>query len=194
MRALCVLLLPIIAACSGSGSSPIGGGPTPIVTDGGGLSFDTTKAFLTRGQWCGSPPPLAPSDAYSLVLRAVGEAPAQTVTISVLGKSPIGVARALTVLPWKAGDALEPGDNDVNPEEATSESGDESFSLLRGLTPSAPDPNPFDEATLTVVSLPQKEGDAFSVRIELHFTDGKALGQTFTSVLDEQPTACAGTE
>lgn len=212
MRPLLLLFFgfPILAACSGSDNALIGGGDaggatvtigdggaaSTITSNGGDVSFDIAKVYLTRGEWCGSPPPFTSADDYQLVLEAAGPDPAQTVDIGVWATSPVGVAQALKVSPWKAGAVVTQGENDVNPEEATALDAKKNpfadFSLLRGLTPSLPDPNPYDQATLTVVALPQKEGDSLVVRIQLHFTDGKTLDETFTSPLAETDTPCGG--
>jgi hypothetical protein len=85
----------------------------------------------------------------------------------------------------------------VNTEDAYSGGADGdavlAFSLARGLTPSLPDASAYDQATMTVLSIPKKEGDVLQVRVQLHFTDGATLDQTFTSPeLAETDTACSG--
>ena len=54
------------------------------------------------------------------------------------------------------------------------------------------DPNPFDAATVTVLAFPEKEGDAFTVRFQLHFTDDRALDETFSSPLSTSHFVCGG--
>jgi hypothetical protein len=197
--------VPLLAACGGSGGASIGPGHgTPIgdggavVDNGGTVEFAVAKAYLTRGEWCGTPPPFTAGDEYQLVLDGPGaQDPVPTVQIVVIASAPVGVPQALTVLPWKPAAPPGPGDNDVNTEEAylqdSHHDGVLAFSLGRAMTPDLPDPSAYDQATMTVLAIPKQEGDTLQVRVQLHFTDGATLDQTFVSpVLAETETACGG--
>jgi hypothetical protein len=200
------LLAPalLLAACGGSSGNvntgPGGGdGGTPsgdggyAIDNGGAAQFAVSQAYLTRdGAWCGNPPPFASSDVFELRLYGPrGEDPAPTMDIVAYATAPVGTPQALTLVPWKPAAPPPPGGNDVNTEDAYSPV--LGFSLGRGLTPALPDPQPYDHATLTVLSLPAKEGDRLEVRVALHFTDGVVLDQTFVSPpLAEGVTPCGG--
>ena len=182
---------PLLAACGGSSGGPIGpGGSTSIgdagtvVQNGGTVQFTAGKAYITRGQWCGTPPPFTSGDEFQLTLVGPGQQdPLSTIQIVVYATAAVQVPQALTLVAWKPGTPPGPGDNDVNEETAY---GDDAhgnsqlgFSLARGMTTNLPDPNPYDQATLTVLAIPKKEGDPLEVRVQLRFTDGATLDQTF---------------
>ena len=205
------VVLPILAACGGSSgtlggpSGNDGGGVLPgdagaVLDNGGTVSFSVSQAYFTRGEWCGSPPAFTPQDPFSLVLYGAPESqpePWPTIQITVYASAAVGSPQALTLVPWKPGPAVAPGDNDVDTEDAYGEESDGNpllgFSLARGLTPALPDAAAYDQATMTVLAIPKKEGDVLQVRVQLHFTDGATLDQTFTSpVLAETDTPCGG--
>jgi hypothetical protein len=208
MKAWMLFALPMLAACGGSGgalidagsSTPIGdaGDGGAVADNGGTVQFAVAKAYLSRGQWCGTPPPFTSGDEFLLVLVGPGQQdPVPTIQIVVYATAPVQVPQALTVVPWKPGPPPGPGSNDVNSEAAYSKDAQGidqlGFDLGRGITPSLPDPNPYDQATLTALAIPKQEGDTLVVRAQLHFTDGATLDQTFTSpVLDEMTTPCGG--
>jgi hypothetical protein len=198
----------VLSACGGSNASidlyatDGGANTTP---DGGGVgdnlgtvSFNALGSFLTRGQWCGEPPPFTSQDFFALTLFATTSSspePRPTVRIIVYATASVGTPRALSVLPWKPGPAPKPGDNDINQEEAIDDQKNPKlvFSLSRGMEITRPDPNAFDTATMTVLAMPTAEHESLKVRVQLHFTDGQTLDQTFTSEpLDEQSQPCGG--
>ncbi len=198
-----------VVACGGSDNGIIpsdGGANNPsdqlpdggtIIDNGGTTAFSTAKAYISRdGAWCGSPPPFLANDSFSLVLIGPGaQDPFPEIDIDVGAASPVHAPQPLTVAPWKPGPAPTAGENDINQETAYSESTQLGFSLARGMTTNLPDPTAYDQATLTVLSIPKKEGDTLQVRVQLHFTDGATLDQTFVSpVLAEVDTPCAGAD
>ncbi len=216
LRMLLLLLGSSLVACSGADARsidllsngdggtgadtgsvvPIGDGGN-VVDNGGTVAFAVAKAFLSRGQWCGDPPPFTSADSFALVLVGPGTRdPLPTIRISVNATAPVALARPLTIVPWKPAPAPKPGENDDNTEEAYAQDAHENvplaFSLARGMTTDRPDPNPYDQATLTVLAIPQKEHDTLQVRVQLHFTDGATLDQTFVAPLDETVTPCGG--
>lgn len=207
-RILVLLAIPVLAACGGSNdpltspASPTGGDAGTsgdagnVVDNGGTVRFSVAKAFISRQTWCGTPPPFLPGDVFQLVLEGPGQQdPLPRMVIDIWATAPLGAPEALTVVPWKPGPAPSPGSND-DPEDAYRQDahGNDQlgFSLGRG-TPSLPDPNAYDQATLTVLAIPTKEGEALQVRVQLHFTDGAMLDETFVSPpLIETDTPCAG--
>ena len=214
MKSSLLAFASLVAACSGSGDGslvgPFGkdggvqsvgdaGDGGVVIDNGGSVEFAVSQAFLVRGEWCGTPPPFTKQDAYDLVLYgapATAPMPWPTVQISVWATVAVGVPVPLTLVPWKPGPAPAPGNNDVNDEEASAEVNRNpvlGFGLARGMTIALPDPNPYDQATMTVLAIPQKEGDTLQVRVQLHFTDGGTLDETFVSpTLDEMDTPCGG--
>jgi hypothetical protein len=202
-----LLLGSCLVGCSGADaraidlvSNPDGGGGKDggdvVVQNGGTVSFDVAKAYLTRGQWCGSPPPFTPADVFQLVLVGPGPDPSPRIQISVHATAPVGAPQSLTPQPWKPGKAPKPGENDINQETAILDDARRNnvlaFSLARGTAIDRPDPNPYDQATLTVLAIPKKEGDTLQVRVQLHFP-AATLDQTFVSPpLAEAVTPCGG--
>jgi len=204
-RILVLLAAPVLAACGGS-NDPLttaaedagtGGDAGVVVDNGGSAQFSVVKAYISRDTWCGTPPPFQPGDDFHLVLEGPGQQdPRPRIQIDVWATAPLGASEALTLVPWKPGPAPSPGSND-DPEDAYRQDahGNDQlgFSLGRGMTPNLPDPNPYDQATLAVLAIPTKEGDTLQVRVQLHFTDGATLDETFVSPpLIEMDTPCAG--
>src|SRR5579859_3090257 len=76
MKAGVLFAVPFLAASCGAGAgssvgpantTPIGDGGT-VVDNGGTVQFAVAKAYITRGQWCGTPPPFTSGDVFELVL------------------------------------------------------------------------------------------------------------------------------
>jgi hypothetical protein len=201
------VLLLFFCACSGSsssvpstgqpsnGSNGTGtGGTTPpttngasIVNNGGSVSFGGVNEQITRtsAYKCGAPSPYASSDVYGLNVTASGPPPQPLLAFTVPASTPLGAPQTLTVFPWTPsidGPAEDdPNGVDTNPESASDQTNSLSISLARGSNASYVDQHAFDSATVTVLGIPQKDGDALIVRLSLQFEDGQTLDQTFTS-------------
>lgn len=56
------------------------------------------------------------------------------------------------------------------------------FSYESG-TPAQIDAGPFDSVVVTLLRMPAKDGDPLTIRLRIHFVDGKLLDQTFSALL-----------
>jgi hypothetical protein len=100
---------------------------------------------------------------------------------------PVGVPAVLDLDPW----APKPGPGawvddagathlDVNPEHAHSPDGLILLTLSRGFDQTTLDTGPFNQATVTIVAMPAQDGDALTIRVQLHFSDVHTLDQTYS--------------
>jgi hypothetical protein len=161
-----------------------GGGA--VVDNGGTVRFTASDEVLVRYPNVGigdcDDNPYTSNDGYQLIAYGPAAlAPRPQLQINVPAHVAIGTAQSLQVIPWKLEPVPPPQDNYTNQEEAANEQTLLGVSLGRGADPSTPDQNAFDQATVTLVSVPTAPGEVLSVRVQLHFADGKTLDQTFTS-------------
>jgi hypothetical protein len=64
------------------------------------------------------------------------------------------------------------------------------FAYTRGSNASEIDAGAFDGVTITIVSLPAKEGDPLAVELAIHFVDGRRLDQTFSAPVTTTVNTC----
>jgi hypothetical protein len=171
---------------SGSGSKTVLGGGGAVVDNGGTVQFSVSEERLERYPNVGigdcDDNPYTANDSYDLIAYGPASlAPRPQLEINIPAHVAIGTAQSLQVIPWKLEPVPPPQDNYTNQEEAANEQTLLGVSLGRGADPSTPDQNAFDQATLTIVSVPTAPGEVLTVRVQLHFVDGKTLDQTLSS-------------
>jgi len=161
----------------------------PVTTNGGDLHFAVSSIDIWRDVPCGTPnPPFSPTD--SLAMNVVGpatQAPYSTIFLEIKLTAAVGVPVALDLDPWapKPGPVVWQDDAgaahiDSNPEDAHSADGLIHLTFDRGVDPTMLDAAAFDQATITIVAMPAKDGDVLSARVQLNFADGHTLDQTYS--------------
>jgi hypothetical protein len=176
-------LLPLLGCLS---ASP----PAPVQTGGGDLHIDVTSVYVSRNaSACGTTnPPFRPTD--SLFMDVIGpdtQAPYPGVSLSIRQLTvAVGVPIDLELDAWAPymGPVMVTNGNStyVNTNDETGHSGDDLIELDfdRGADRTYLDAVAFDHATVTVVSMPAHDGDALTVRVQLHVTDGHTLDETYS--------------
>jgi hypothetical protein len=178
------------------GSNPPPGTPPSdpnTVNPGSTLHFDVSELSAQRyPSTCGvQNPPFTKDDLFSL--NAVGPktppTPWPMMAFTLHPNVVVGQAYSLTLAPWQplttpvvqdAGGVTIVNENE---ESGTVPDHSVEFAFGRGSNQSMLDPNAFDHATVTVLAFPTKDGDPLTLRLQLHFTDGQTLDQTFSGPL-----------
>ena len=200
IRAAFLALTSLLVACGGSTTTTTPPNPEPapgpVTPNGGDLQFTPSKIDVHRyAATCGtSNPPIQPTDSLSMDI--VGDTtkgapyPMMAVHLRSLGAA-VGTPIALALSPWKpltgpvvqqedAGSGVPLTIIDTNDELAQTADNDVQFRFERGIDQTTLDANAYDAATLTIEALPQNDGDPFTVRIQLHFTDGHTFDATYS--------------
>jgi hypothetical protein len=181
----------------GSGSSGGSGGSAgavetslanggAIADNGGTVHFTVKDELLLRYPTAGfegcNSNPYTPSDSYQLIAYGPADlAPRPEIEFNVPANVVLGTTNAVQPIPWKLAPVPRPQDNYTNQEVASNQKASLGVSLGRGADPEAPDHNAFDQASVTVLTVPTAPGELLTVRLQLHFVDGQTLDQTFRS-------------
>jgi hypothetical protein len=64
------------------------------------------------------------------------------------------------------------------------------FDYWQGDHPAEIDTGAFDKVTLTLVAFPSADGDPLTVRVQVHFVDGRELDGTYSAPLKTEPGDC----
>jgi hypothetical protein len=159
------------------------------------IGFTPSGVIATRypGECGVANPPFQSGDLYSLdVIGSKNGSPYDSLTVSVTSPVLTGRALALTVVPYQpdGGCALaeDPGISCYGGQSAAS--GTTTFSYGQGWDPSAIDTGAFDSATITIAAMPTQDGQPLTVRIQLHFVDGRVLDETFSAPLSTEFSGC----
>jgi hypothetical protein len=172
-------------------------GSTTITADSGGtIAFTPSVVYATRfPSTCGvMNPPFKDGDLFDLDIigsMATSPYPALDVSFSspvppldtpiMLGVEPFsaqanGIMPANGPMTWYAGqNAIGSGIN---------------FSYSLDSDPTEIDPGAFDSVVFTLLKLPTKDGDPFTIRLRIHFVDGKVLDETFSAPLTSTWSGC----
>lgn len=104
----------------------------------------------------------------------------------------VGTPVMLAVLPYSPqGTKITAPDGSVGLyADQSAESGLLYFSYTQGTDPNEIDTGAFDAVTLTVVAMPLMDGDPLTIRVQVHFADGKVLDETFSGALTTLPNTC----
>ncbi len=116
-------------------------------------------------------PPRMAGDVYSLEVTGDTTAPFDTLWIRFSDSPPVGQPLALTVEPFNSPDSSQIADGLVD------------FRCDRGNAP-------FDSVEVTIVEMPAKDGDPLTIRVQVHFVDGRVLDETFSAALVTTVESC----
>jgi hypothetical protein len=193
----------VLAACSSpSTTTPP---PDPVANNGGSVSFPASDVSVDRyPAKCGvQDPPYSSDDHFTL--DAIGPKvtpPYATLNVQIKPGLEIGRAYVLDLDPWKPLDGpvvqhqVGPGGTPIdiintNTEVAHTADGALRMLLSRGADQTTVDANAFTKATVTIQAFPAKTGDPLTVRVQLDFSDGKTLDQTFSAPTGLAYSGCA---
>jgi hypothetical protein len=83
---------------------------------------------------------------------------------------------------------------DVNPLMPPSaqyaQRGGVTFQYTQGANPGEIDTGAFNAVTITLLAMPTADGQPLTVRIQLHFVDGRTLDETFSTPLVTLESGC----
>jgi hypothetical protein len=184
----------LFVACGGQSPLPKPSTLGPDDTVGFTPSSVTALRFASA---CGvASPPFQNGDIFSLsVLGSKAKTPYDALTVDITSPSPavVGQRLSLTVNPYNpnglcggpfGGPMTCYGGQNANAGTLT-------FAYSQGANPSEIDTGAFDVATITVVNMPTKDGEPLTVRIQLHFVDGRVMDETFSAPLSTEAAGCA---
>jgi hypothetical protein len=186
----------IVAGDGGSaeGGAPGEAGPAPsvVVNAGSTIAFDPgaveTKRYPTP---CGTPDaPFMDGDLFSVGIVPSGPAtPYGLLSVTYNSPQPVGVPTALTVSPLVANGSQS--GTTVYPVQ-TAKSGSISLVYSQGTGTGAIDTGAFDSVGFTLLAMPAKDGDPLTVRLQIHFADGKVLDETYSGAVVTDTAGCLG--
>lgn len=189
------------AACGGQ--LPGNGPGSPGVDSGAAFDAGTPIDFVPGAVYatrfasvCGvTNPPFAAGDLYSLqIVGAMTAAPFNSLDFSFTSPAPpVGRPISLSVMAFTPqGTGVSAGPSGPTTwyafQYATSDTVRVEYS--QGTDPAEIDTGAFDAAFATLVHLPVADGQPFTVRLQIHFADGKVLDQTFSSPLTTSVSGC----
>lgn len=188
----------------GDGASTL---PPPAMANADGtIMFVPSVVDASRNSVsCGTQaPPFANGDQFFLEITGnAAKSPSNQLVVSF--NSPLNVVEGtpvkLTVLPYLPhGTKIYAPDGgyglfaDQNAEYQSSQSVTLNFSYTQGTNPNEIDNGAFDAVTLTLVAMPRMEGDPLTIRVQVHFADGRLLDETFSGALTTLPHGCPAVE
>jgi hypothetical protein len=152
--------------CGGSAADP----PPVVVNPGNTVTVSSPEVSATRfPSTCGvTDPPFTSTDDFSLeiLLGPRTETPYNELSVEYEAGVVVGKPIALTVAPFQA-HGSEVGDGPCNFDQVA-----------------------FDSVTLTFEAIPTEDGAPLTVRLQVHFTDGKVLDETFSADLTTDAGGC----
>jgi hypothetical protein len=212
MRLVLALLSTAAVACGGAAGAPGSGTsddriPLSAAPDDGGAAMSTTEnpggtiefapttIYATRySNLCGiMNPPFMDGDLYSLdVIGNQRTAPYNALTVTFNSPATVGTPLAPAVQPLlNEANGMEQADGSTTwHAQQTAQSSAVAFGYSQGSDPSEIDPGAFDAVTITILAMPSQNGAPLTVRIEIHFADGKTLDETFSSPLSTSWSGC----
>jgi hypothetical protein len=196
--ALCSSVL-LVASCGGQSTHPPGESTPPpsTVASDDTVGFTPTSVTATRhADACDDPdPPFEDGDIFSLeAIGSKAKSPYDALTANITSPSPaiVGEPLSLTVNSYMPGALCsEPvGGPETCYGGQVASYGTLALGYSQGWDPSEIDTGAFDVATITVVNMPTEDGEPLTVRIQLHFVDGRVLDETFSGPLSTQASGC----
>jgi hypothetical protein len=178
------LVIPaaVSASCGGKAAARP---PLSQVNPGSSLQFTPSEVDKARNaNGCGltSPPPYSAADDYSMnIIGDKNTAPPFTaIFFTATPNADIGTPYALPLSPQVT--IQNPGQTDIT-QDAQSAEGALSFEFGSGSRVGEIDSTPLSAVTVTVLAFPHEDGDSFTVRFVLAFSDGQTLDETFSNTM-----------
>jgi hypothetical protein len=138
-------------------------------------------------------PPFMNGDLYSLYITGnMAQSPYPGFTVDFSSPAVIGIPIMPTVQPFSAQTSGigQPDGGIMWYAGQTANGGGIDFRYSLGSDPSEIDTGAFDSVTVTILAMPSKDGDPLTIRILIHFVDGKVLDETFSSPLETAWSGC----
>jgi hypothetical protein len=176
-------VLLVASACGGSSSPPY------VVNPGSDLSLTPSSIQVLRyPAVCGvSNPPFTDQDLFSIDVRGPQTPPPPWSGLSVNFYRKVAVGRPLdlSLTPFANPQSTASGDPTGATQSGTApaDANLDQFDFFWGSKANTVDSNPLDSATVTVLAFPEKNEDPLTVRVQLRFTDGKTLDESFSGPL-----------
>jgi hypothetical protein len=164
-----------------------------IIGDSGtALNFVPSSVSATRDAPTCDDPPFTDADAFMLTVEGtragsndpLGTWPYDGFSVDLTGPTPpLDEPRALPVMAFSRGDqgATSGGAAKDWSASQSADDGHVRFIYAQFRNPGEIDTGAFDSVVVTLLSVPAKNGDPFTVHVHVHFVDGKVLDGTFWS-------------
>jgi hypothetical protein len=163
---------------------------------GGTITFEPTLVSAGRSSSvCGvMNPPFMNGDLYTLdIVDQTGPAPYNGLSLSFNSPAPTtGTPLMLALQPLPQGTGIgQPNGTTMGYAAPQSAHGSGlSFQYSQGANPSGIDTGAFDAVTITILAMPTDNGQPLTVRVQMHFVDGKTLDETFSNLLATNYIGC----
>jgi hypothetical protein len=185
-----------VQADSGEGGSgddgSQGGGSAPLVTMNPDGTIPLAPTAVETNRYpvgCGvADPPYMNGDLFSVGIVPNGPAtPYGLLSITFNSPVAVGTPLALTVQPFVM-DGSQSGTT-TYPDQ-TAQADNVRFVYSQGTGSSAIDTGAFDTVTFTLLAMPAQDGDPLTVRLQVHFVDGKVLDETYSGPVTTDSAGC----
>jgi hypothetical protein len=181
------LLCASLFGCDGQVAAP-GEPPEVTLNDGGTIAFTPTHVDVARSPAvCGiMNAPFMDGDRYSMdIVGSMAQAPFE---LTIRFPSPVMVGTPLTpaVQPFSTTAAESSQWYAVQ----TAQGSDINFSYSQGSEATAIDTGAFDSVTITILAMPTKDGNPLTIRLRIHFVDGRVLDATYSGPLVSAGSGC----
>jgi hypothetical protein len=147
------------------------------------IAFHPRWVEVTRIRpFCEELAPLAKADCFQVTIGDSADALRDGFLSIEFDRSvPLGDPVHLVVLRPSSALLGPPGEGPPSRPIQRASRGSIDFALLRGSDPA--DPGEFDAVTLTFLAMPAHDGDTLTLRVQVHFDDGRTLDATFSGPL-----------
>ncbi len=175
--------------------SPVASPPPSVPNEGDTIAFAPTKVDVERfPAGCGVPnPPFMNGDLFSMdIIGNMAAAPYDALEISFPTPATVSVPVMPAVQPFTqdgTGIGLADGGTQWHAAQNAQGSGI-NFNYAQGSDPSEIDTGAFDAVTITILAMPTKDGDPLTIRLQIHFVDGRVLDETFSGPLFSSWSGC----
>jgi hypothetical protein len=196
MRELSLIVLVMGLSACGGNVEPSPTEPRSKRNADDTIGFTASQISATRFPvTCGvMNPPFEDGDTYAMNAVGAGAvSPSNVLSITFLLPMRPGPPISLVVHPFSPGSGtlmLGGGTTTVYGSQFAI-SGELRLDSSQGANPSEIDTGAFDSVTITLLEIPMQNGAPLTVRLQMHFVDGKVFDETFSSPLSSLSTTCA---
>jgi hypothetical protein len=173
---------PFLADPDGSaqGTGTDGAALSPSATDPGDtVGFVPFAVWVVGARWFDgseTPPRYMSGDTFQMAIEGnMSQWPAEE--LNIVFDTPIAVGEPFTL----AVQALMVSDASATPPVQSARGSGIDFGFSHATGASEIDDGAFDSVTVTLLAIPAADGDLMTLRLRIHFADGRVLDETFSA-------------